>query len=94
MTSECSSSTTNSLLVLQQIIEDCYKRKSVIATSQLPIAKWYDYINEPILAGAITNRLYANAHLIELKGDSLRRKNQKKLKGCRSEKQQLLMWFI
>lgn len=61
-----------------QILEDCYQRKSVIITSQLPVAKWYDYINEPTLADAIMDRLCANAHRIELKGDSLRRKNQKK----------------
>ena len=68
----------NSRLALLQILEDCYQRKSVIVTSQLPVAKWYDYINEPTLADAIMDRLCANAHRIELKGDSLRRKNQKK----------------
>ena len=67
-----------SRLALLQILEDCYQRKSVIITSQLPVAKWYDYINEPTLADAIMDRLCANAHRIELKGDSLRRKNQKK----------------
>ncbi|MDO5322027.1 MAG: ATP-binding protein, partial [Bacteroidia bacterium] len=54
----------------------CYQRKSVIVTSQLPIAKWYDYINEPTLADAIMDRLLANATRIELKGDSMRRKNK------------------
>ena len=68
----------NSRLALLQILEDCYQRKSVIVTSQLPVAKWYDYINEPTLADAIMDRLCANAHRIELKGNSLRRINQKK----------------
>ena len=68
----------NSRLALLQILEDCYQRKSVIITSQLPVAKWYDYINEPTLADAIMDRLCANAHRIELKGDSLRRKNREK----------------
>ena len=67
----------NSRLALLQILEDCYQRKSVIVTSQLPVSKWYDYINEPTLADAILDRLLANAHRVELKGDSLRRKNQK-----------------
>ena len=49
---------------------------AVIVTSQLPIAKWYDYINEPTLANAIMDRLLANATRIELKGDSMRRKNK------------------
>jgi DNA replication protein DnaC len=43
-------------------------------TSQLPVAKWYDYINEPTIADAIMDRLTASAHRIELKGESLRRK--------------------
>ena len=67
----------NSRLALLQILEDCYQRKSVIITSQLPVAKWYDYINEPTLADAIMDRLTANALRIELKGDSMRRKIQK-----------------
>lgn len=68
----------NSRLALLQILEDCYQRKSVIVASQLPVAKWYDYIAEPTLADAILDRLLANASRIELKGDSLRRKNKKK----------------
>ena len=68
----------NSRLALLQILENCYQRKSVIVTSQLPVSKWYDYINEPTLADAIMDRLTANAVRIELKGDSMRRKNQKK----------------
>ena len=68
----------NSRLALLQILEDCYQRKSVIVTSQLPVSKWYNYINEPTLADAIMDRLTANAVRVELKGDSMRRKNQKK----------------
>ena len=67
----------NSRLALLQILENCYQRKSVIVTSQLPVAKWYDYINELTLADAIMDRLTANAVRIELKGDSMRRKYQK-----------------
>lgn len=40
--------------------------------------KWYDYISEPTLADAILDRLLANASRIELKGDSMRRKTNKK----------------
>ena len=54
----------NSRLALLQILEDCYERKSVIITSQLPVAKWYDYIKEPTLADAIMDRLTANARRI------------------------------
>jgi DNA replication protein DnaC len=67
----------NSRLALLQILEDCYQRKSVIVTSQLPVGKWYDYIGEPTLADGICDRLMANSLRIELKGDSLRRKKEK-----------------
>jgi len=66
----------NSRLALLQILEECYGRKSVIVTSQLPVMKWYDYINEPTLADAILDRLTANANRIELKGDSMRQKSK------------------
>ena len=65
-----------SRLALLLILEDCYQRKSVIITSQLPVAKWYDYINESTLADAIMDRLTANAVRVELKGDSMRRKKR------------------
>lgn len=68
----------NSRLALLQILEDCYERKAVIITSQLPIKKWYDYIGEPTLADAIMDRLTSNANRIELKGESMRRKKQYK----------------
>jgi hypothetical protein len=64
-------------LTLLQLLEDRYGKKSIIITSQLPIAKWYDYINDPTLADAILDRLTSNAHRIELKGESLRRKKIK-----------------
>lgn len=64
-------------LTLLQLLEDRYGKKSIIVTSQLPVAKWYEYINDPTLADAILDRLTANAHRIELKGESLRRKKIK-----------------
>ncbi len=64
----------HSKLALLQILEDRYAKKSVIITSQLPVAKWYEFINEPTIAVAIMDRLTAKAHRIELKGESLRKK--------------------
>lgn len=58
-------------------VQDRRDWKSVIIASQLPIAKWYDYIRDPTLADAIMDRLVANASKIELKGDSMRQKLKK-----------------
>jgi DNA replication protein DnaC len=65
----------NTRLALLQILEDRYRRKSVIIGSQLPVAKWHEYLAEPSLADAIMDRLTANAHRFELKGESLRKKS-------------------
>ena len=61
-------------LALLQILEDRYAKRAVIITSQLPVSRWYEYINEPTLADAIMDRMTAHAHRIELKGESRRKK--------------------
>lgn len=61
-------------LTLLQLLEDRYGKKSIIITSQLPVSKWYEYINDPTLADAIMDRMTATATRIELKGESMRRK--------------------
>lgn len=61
-------------LALLQILEDRYHKKSTIIASQLPIKKWYEYLEDATLADAILDRLTAKAHRIELKGKSLRKK--------------------
>jgi DNA replication protein DnaC len=65
----------NTRLALLQILEDRYAKKSLIIASQLPIGKWHEYIGEATLADAIMDRLFANAHRFDLKGESLRKKS-------------------
>lgn len=62
-------------LALLQLLEDRYGRRSTIITSQIPVNLWHQYINEPTLADAIMDRLSGSAHKIDLKGESLRKKN-------------------
>ena len=61
-------------LALLQMLEDRYAKKPMIITSQLPVAKWHEYLGEPTLADAIMDRLTADAHRIELQGESLRKR--------------------
>ena len=49
--------------------------KSQVITSQYPIETWYDVIDDPTVADAIIDRISCNAHQIELKGESMRRKH-------------------
>ncbi|WP_252639726.1 ATP-binding protein, partial [Dysgonomonas mossii] len=59
--------------MLLDIIEDRHERKSIIVTSQLPVANWYDAIGEPTVADAILDRIVHSAHQIELTGESVRK---------------------
>jgi DNA replication protein DnaC len=59
---------------LLEIIEDRYGRRSTIVTSQLPIKAWHDAMQDPTMADAILDRLVHNGHKIELKGDSMRKR--------------------
>lgn len=61
-------------LALLDILEDRYGNGATIITSQLPLDKWYEFINEPTIADATLDRLTASAHKVELSGGSWRRK--------------------
>ena len=60
--------------MLLEIMEDRHGNRSTIFTSQLPVAKWYDIIGEQTIADAILDRVVHDAHRIELKGESLRKR--------------------
>lgn len=57
-----------------EIIEERYLNGPVILTSQLPMDKWYEVFDDPTTADAICDRLLHNAHQINLKGESMRKK--------------------
>ena len=58
---------------LLEVLEDRYGRRSSIVTSQLPVAKWHEWIGDPTVADAIMDRLIHNSHKIALKGPSRRK---------------------
>ncbi len=60
-----------------EICEDRYQTRSVVLTSQLPVAKWHEQIGDPTVADGILDRLVHNAHRIELRGESLRKTRAK-----------------
>jgi DNA replication protein DnaC len=65
---------------LLEVLEDRHGIRSTIATSQLPMEQWHDVIGDPTLADAILDRLVHNAYKINLRGESMR-KRQAKLTG-------------
>ncbi len=57
-----------------EICEDRYQTRSTILTSQLPVSRWHEQIGDPTIADGILDRLVHNAHRIELRGESMRKK--------------------
>ena len=60
-----------------EICDDRYQRRSLILTSQMPLAHWHEQIGDPTVADSILDRLVHNANRIELKGESMRKKKRK-----------------
>jgi DNA replication protein DnaC len=58
---------------LLEICDDRYQRRSMILTSQLPIARWHEQIGDATVADSILDRVVHNAHRIDLKGESIRK---------------------
>lgn len=57
-----------------EMIEDRHGKAATIIASQLPVASWYDVIGEETIADAILDRLVHSSYRIEIKGESLRKK--------------------
>ena len=60
--------------ILMEIIEDRHGKRSTILTSQVPVNKWHEVIGEQTIADAILDRIIHDAHRLELKGESMRKK--------------------
>ena len=61
-------------LALLEIIEDRHGKRSTIITSQIPVKKWHELLDNQTIADAILDRIVHTAHRIELKGESMRKK--------------------
>jgi len=59
---------------LLEIMDDRHGQTSTLLISQLPTDQWYSSIGDNTLADAILDRLMHNAHRLNLKGESMRKK--------------------
>lgn len=66
---------------LMEIIEDRHGKTSLIITSQLPVSVWYDVIGDKTIADAILDRIVHDAHRMEIKGESMRKKRSVQLEN-------------
>ena len=60
---------------LLEIVDDRYEKGSLLITSQIPVARWHELIGDPTLGDAILDRIIHRSHRIELKGASLRKRD-------------------
>jgi DNA replication protein DnaC len=58
---------------LLDVIDQQSQNGSLLITSQYPKEKWYDLFSDPTIADAILDRIVHKSHVIELKGESMRR---------------------
>ena len=64
-----------------EICEDRYQVRSLILTSQLPVARWHEQIGDPTVADSILDRLVHNAHRVEMRGDSMRKNGESRTRS-------------
>jgi DNA replication protein DnaC len=57
-----------------EVVEDRYGRGATLITSQVPVDRWHDLIGDPTFGDAILDRVIHNAHRLQLRGESLRKK--------------------
>ncbi|AWB80268.1 AAA family ATPase [Stenotrophomonas maltophilia] len=61
---------------LLELLDDRAGSRATLITSQLPTSAWHEWLGEPTIADAIMDRLLHSAHLIALKGESMRRRER------------------
>ncbi len=59
---------------LLEIVEERYDIGTILIASQMPLENCHGIIDDPTIDDAILDRIVHNAHRIELKGESLRKK--------------------
>lgn len=58
----------------EQIVDDRYRKKALIVSSQLPVKDWYAVIGNELIAEACLDRIVHKAIRFQLQGESLRKK--------------------
>ena len=61
------------LEILNEIVSERYEKGSIIVTSNRPLEKWNELFSEPVVCSALLDRLFHNAHKIQIKGKSYRK---------------------
>ena len=63
--------------LLVDLLDDRFRTKSTLLTSQLPVSAWHERFKDPTLADAVLDRIVHDSYRIELNGDSMRKRTSK-----------------
>jgi len=63
---------------LLDVIDQQAQNGSLLITSQYPKEKWYDLFSDPTIADAILDRIVHKSHVLQLKGESMRKVKSRK----------------
>lgn len=64
---------------LLEALEERYGLGATVVTSQLPVSDWHEYLGGGRVADAVLDRLFHNAHRIEVESRESMRKNRSDL---------------
>lgn len=59
---------------LLEVMDDRYGKSATVMISQLRTEEWYGCVGDSTLADAILDRVMHNAHRLEMKGESMRKR--------------------
>lgn len=60
-------------IAIADLLDDRFRKASILFATQLPVAEWYRLIKDPTLAEAILDRVMHDSIRIDLSGDSMRK---------------------
>ena len=73
--------TAQESLEILEVLEDRTYQACTVITGQVPPKHWHELMPDPTVADAIMDRLIHSAHILELKGDSMRKNRPKSDSG-------------
>lgn len=66
------------LNILNEVVSERYENGSIIITSNRLFTMWAELFEEPVISSALLDRLFHNAHKVEIDGKSYRQAHVKK----------------